>query len=212
LCKLYTFGFRIICHLGNTSTFEKKFQASVVSYFVLFFPGIQCEKDVDECLSLPCQNNATCIDGVDTYNCHCAEGFQGTLCETEINECNEFLPCANNATCFDLVADYSCTCQSTLSFASQVLYGGRNCSVALVGCQRNACENGATCRPVLIDERTNNQSYVCDCMSGYYGTLCSVATAVSFLNSDAWIRFDSAVVTSFGGAHVGLQFRTTISG
>jgi hypothetical protein len=30
--------------------------------------------DVDECLSVPCLNGGTCVDGVDSYLCMCASG------------------------------------------------------------------------------------------------------------------------------------------
>ena len=37
--------------------------------------------NVDECVSQPCQNGATCIDGDDMYTCVCTTGFVGTNCE-----------------------------------------------------------------------------------------------------------------------------------
>lgn len=159
---------------------------------------------------MPCRNNGTCIDGVNSYNCRCAAGFKGALCETEINECVELSPCANNATCVDLVADYRCICEDVSSAAEKTQYGGRNCSIALTGCHGNTCANGAACRPLLIDERTNNQSYACDCMSGYYGEHCEIDTAVTFQNNEAWIKIVDAV--SAGMVNIGLQFRTTVAG
>ena len=37
--------------------------------------------DIDECASNPCQNGATCTDGVNGFSCSCAPGFSGELCE-----------------------------------------------------------------------------------------------------------------------------------
>ena len=37
--------------------------------------------DVNECATNPCQNNGTCIDGVNEYNCNCVAGYTGTECE-----------------------------------------------------------------------------------------------------------------------------------
>ena len=37
--------------------------------------------DIDECASDPCQNAGTCNDGVASYTCDCAVGFNGTHCE-----------------------------------------------------------------------------------------------------------------------------------
>ena len=38
--------------------------------------------DVNECSSNPCQNGGACYDFVNKFNCTCAAGYEGTLCET----------------------------------------------------------------------------------------------------------------------------------
>ncbi|XP_062596366.1 neurotrypsin-like, partial [Saccostrea cucullata] len=40
--------------------------------------------DIDECENGPCKNNASCLDGIDTYKCQCYPGFYGENC-TERN-------------------------------------------------------------------------------------------------------------------------------
>ena len=37
---------------------------------------------LDECSPDPCQNGATCMDGVNQYTCSCLAGYEGTDCET----------------------------------------------------------------------------------------------------------------------------------
>lgn len=37
--------------------------------------------DIDECSDNPCQNNATCTDLINKYQCQCADGFNGTNCD-----------------------------------------------------------------------------------------------------------------------------------
>ena len=37
--------------------------------------------DIDECMSEPCQNGASCVDDINSYNCTCAAGFEGSNCE-----------------------------------------------------------------------------------------------------------------------------------
>ena len=37
--------------------------------------------DIDECLSQPCVNGATCIDLVNQYQCVCLSGMYGQACE-----------------------------------------------------------------------------------------------------------------------------------
>ncbi len=38
--------------------------------------------DIDECLSDPCQNGGTCVDGVNGYTCSCLVGYAGVFCGT----------------------------------------------------------------------------------------------------------------------------------
>lgn len=44
--------------------------------FVVFSPIL----DIDDCESIPCKNNATCIDGIDEFSCHCSPGYYGDNC------------------------------------------------------------------------------------------------------------------------------------
>ena len=37
---------------------------------------------VDECVSNPCMNGATCVDGINTYTCRCDNGYIGFNCES----------------------------------------------------------------------------------------------------------------------------------
>ena len=45
--------------------------------YILPTLGKQCEINVDECVSNPCQNDGTCIDDVNGYYCECITGFSG---------------------------------------------------------------------------------------------------------------------------------------
>ena len=44
--------------------------------FYIFFP------DINDCEKNGCMNNATCQDGVNSYDCLCRPGFTGDMCET----------------------------------------------------------------------------------------------------------------------------------
>ena len=37
--------------------------------------------DIDECVSDPCSNGSTCVDGVNSYTCSCTTGYYGTQCD-----------------------------------------------------------------------------------------------------------------------------------
>ena len=38
--------------------------------------------DIDECNSGPCQNDGTCVDGINSYSCSCLAGYSGPNCES----------------------------------------------------------------------------------------------------------------------------------
>jgi hypothetical protein len=42
--------------------------------------------------------------------------------------------------------------------------------VKLIGCQGNACQNGGTCWPYLVDETIHK--FNCTCPNGYHGEVC----------------------------------------
>ena len=49
-------------------------------HFVLFLPGQNCETEVNECLSNPC-NGGQCLDLLDGFQCKCPENRAGKFCE-----------------------------------------------------------------------------------------------------------------------------------
>ena len=38
--------------------------------------------DIDDCVGVICLNGGECVDMVNEYNCSCAPGFEGALCQT----------------------------------------------------------------------------------------------------------------------------------
>lgn len=43
------------------------------------FLGNNCEIEVNECLSQPCQNGGSCTDELDSFSCQCPVGITGTV-------------------------------------------------------------------------------------------------------------------------------------
>ncbi len=76
-----------------------------IQAYVCVFIGVNCQEDINECLSNPCLNGATCLEGVNTYDCLCPAGFHGSHCESEIDECS-YGYCKNFAFCQDLFNAY----------------------------------------------------------------------------------------------------------
>jgi len=53
----------------------------------------------DSCFTFPCLNGATCRPTTERdYQCLCAPGYHGKLCESAIDACYGN-PCRNGATC-----------------------------------------------------------------------------------------------------------------
>lgn len=69
---------------------------------LLGFTGDFCEINYDDCQLSPCNNNATCIDGVDMYTCDCSPGYTDYNCSSEIDECLGS-PCGELGVCTDLI-------------------------------------------------------------------------------------------------------------
>ena len=95
------------------------------------FTGIQCETDINFCVSSPCRNGR-CTDGVNAYSCLCHDGFTGSDCAIEIDECLSN-PCLFGA-CNDEANSYSCSCISG--------YTGPKCRSLIDDCYALECADG----------------------------------------------------------------------
>ncbi|MCL4124957.1 UNVERIFIED_CONTAM: hypothetical protein GTU68_065618, partial [Idotea baltica] len=115
--------------------------------------------------------------------------------EHEIDECQRYAPCVHG-TCVDKIADYDCECATD--------YGGKNCSVLLIGCSDVECVNGGTCVPLLFEEIVHE--FRCDCPPGFTGRNCELVTTVS-MNGDAYLILDSH---GTHGYDLRMSFRTTL--
>ncbi|XP_033947396.1 LOW QUALITY PROTEIN: protein crumbs homolog 1-like [Pseudochaenichthys georgianus] len=107
------------------------------------------------CDSQPCLNQGVCQDQFNEFNCSCSAGWEGALCELEVNECSSS-PCGYG-TCEDLLADYQCACHPG--------YTGRDCKDELDNCLEFSCVNGGTCM-------AKGGAHTCACPRGYVGKRC----------------------------------------
>lgn len=107
------------------------------------------------CDSLPCLNLGVCQDQFNEFNCSCRAGWEGKVCETEINECSSS-PCVHG-TCKDLLADYQCDCEPG--------YAGKECQDEVNNCLEFSCVNGGLC----IE---SDGVHTCSCPPGFIGKRC----------------------------------------
>ena len=147
LCGVFQNRYQCICFAG----FEKSSVAECIN--------------INECDPDPCQNGASCTDGIGEYTCECTTGYTGTNCEEDINECDPD-PCQNGASCTDGIGEYTCECTTG--------YTGTNCQEDINECDADPCQNGATCVETSNGVYLTHSiyGYRCECTTGYTGTNC----------------------------------------
>uniref|UniRef100_A0A8K9XMS0 Delta-like protein n=1 Tax=Oncorhynchus mykiss TaxID=8022 RepID=A0A8K9XMS0_ONCMY len=77
------------------------------------FTGANCQINIDDCASVPCQNAGTCQDNVDDYTCSCTLGYAGKNCSVRSDACGRGAsaqPCQNGGTCFTHFTGPVCQC------------------------------------------------------------------------------------------------------
>eukprot|EP01052_Picozoa_sp_SAG31_P037374 SAG31_NODE_4817_length_2935_cov_2.091678_2_plen_712_part_00 len=152
-----------------------------------------CDIDVDECASSPCQNNATCHNYVSDYECDCQEiinprtgereAWEGEHCEIEIFVCDEDEDDCDPlyAVCHHLgpgLHDCEChvgwdgdgfTCNDIDECASDPCTNGATCTES--SCDPSSFPDGTECSSV--DEGLPPiDSYSCACVAGFANGLC----------------------------------------
>uniref|UniRef100_A0A7N6AA37 Delta-like protein n=1 Tax=Anabas testudineus TaxID=64144 RepID=A0A7N6AA37_ANATE len=123
------------------------------------FSGIYCHENINDCITNPCGNGGTCIDGVNSFQCFCPGGWEGLLCDHNINECRHN-PCKNGGRCVDLVNDFYCECANN--------WKGKTCHSRESQCDPTTCSNGGTCYD-------HGDAFRCACPPGWGGNTCNTA-------------------------------------
>lgn len=59
----------------------------VTIYIISLSRSLLIISDIDYCAELPCQNNGTCLDLLNDYNCMCLNGFNGDNCTISKLQC-----------------------------------------------------------------------------------------------------------------------------
>lgn len=189
------------------------------------YTGKNCEIDIDECESSPCQYSGRCLqksnitiynlpdiekvsipeifkqkfsyDNASGYECICVPGIIGRNCEININECDSNPCMKNNGNCVDGVGTYTCECEPG--------FEGTHCETDIDECQLyKPCING-TC----IDGRDN---YLCDCDYLFGGKNCSVnligcldspclnsGTCIPYLENETQHKFNCSCRNGYQG-------------
>lgn len=88
------------------------------------------------------------------FKCTCVEGWTGSLCTTDIDECLNDV-CSNNGTCENTPGGFQCFCTDG--------WHGDTCQTDVNECLTTDCfGNNSTCI-------NTNGSFYCSCQSGFTG-------------------------------------------
>ncbi len=109
------------------------------------------------CDSQPCLNGATCAEGESGPVCACAPGYQGALCELDIDDCAGD-PCQNGGACADGVDAFTCACAAG--------FEGPTCATNTDDCAGDPCQNGGACTDGV-------NAFTCACAAGFEGPTCA---------------------------------------
>ena len=116
----------------------------------------------------------------DKFICECGQGFTGTWCEMDVDEC-ETDPCGRGK-CINTVGGFICECD--------IGFGGSLCKDEIDECLENEypCKNSGTCVDLL-------GTFICECAQGFTGTRCE--TDVNECDIDPCGR--GKCINTFGG-------------
>ena len=144
--------------------------------------------DLDECISAPCQNGATCSAlgsvQLNTFHCTCPLGTSGEQCETIEEQCEE-QTCANGGVCREYPENnigaltgtqippgtHVCDCRFTVNHMTGHRWFGEECTEATSVCTEDQpCRNGGVCTDVAL-----STGFSCECAGGWTGPTCNTA-------------------------------------
>jgi hypothetical protein len=111
----------------------------------------------------PCLGQCGPSGCVGTPSCNCSAGWQGSVCDDQINECvGSRHSCDSNAQCLDTVGSFTCSCNAGFTGT------GLACTAVDVCALSRPCLHNGTCTNLGLG-RVN-----CTCPSGWAGSTCEL--------------------------------------
>ncbi|XP_053387245.1 fibrillin-1-like [Mercenaria mercenaria] len=122
----------------------------------------------DNCqFSCSCNKTNTDTCNSSTGQCECLNGWNGTACADDTNECENTTVCPQNSTCYNSDGSYECVCYNGFR-----LMDARNCEVCPKGTFGRNCSEECKCKQHNT-ESCNHVEGNCICKKGWKGISCS---------------------------------------
>ncbi|KAK3597086.1 hypothetical protein CHS0354_022093 [Potamilus streckersoni] len=116
-----------------------------------------------------CSCNATNTEKCDLVNgsCTCKSGWEGQMCNANVNECNNRTICPEHSNCIDLLGSFLCECYNGFTKTAEGF-----CAPCQGNRYGNNCKEHCSC--VVANTRIcDNVNGTCNCAEGWRGLNCS---------------------------------------
>lgn len=111
----------------------------------------------------PCEHGGSCHNTPGSFACRCLDGYTGSRCESNLNECLS-QPCRNGASCLDLLGQFQCLCPSG---RNQGQDGERQSGVVVRVCDLGptnlciGCKSHRFCNPLFTRHKGSTPKMYC---------------------------------------------------
>eukprot|EP00494_Astrolonche_serrata_P022596 UN22853 len=125
--------------------------------------GVATCEDVLDCYEGLCQNDGECQELTPGFRCVCSNGWEGEVCDEDVNECVSGDVCPVNASCKNTIGHYKCSCNPGFMANGAFCIDIDECSLNTHSCDTTNSECVNT-----------EGSFDCRCNPGYIreGLLC----------------------------------------
>ncbi|CAL1547951.1 unnamed protein product [Lymnaea stagnalis] len=161
------------CIRGHCVNYDGGFSCSCDDGFHLSEDKLTCAECKPGYFGSNCSNECTCNStNVESCNrtdgrCTCSQGWKGTNCSEDVNECSNTTLCLSNSYCLNSPGSYRCVCN--IGFYRS----GKMC----LGCDANRygqdCSQNCSCVQANTED-CNNTDGNCTCKEGWTGSHCQL--------------------------------------
>ncbi|XP_071826204.1 cubilin-like isoform X2 [Apostichopus japonicus] len=144
---------------------EQPINPDVINQLQTDLNNIKASLQTNECLTSPCANGGTCTNLYNSYQCQCPDGWTGTTCSQDVNECSLIVGtpdgCQNGGTCINEQGSYRCQCTSDwYGFKCTIQYDDCTTASHALLCGHGYCVNEARVF-------SGTPKYSCICFDGW---------------------------------------------